>query len=108
VPNRYGVLVLASEFSDAAFVAAYNEVFDADTSRVADVKARIDEIDDLLRMTFQVVDEPIGLNIKARAEGPSPVSIYDSITIRSQLLFPVPERLFSRTRPAVQPTRVTT
>jgi hypothetical protein len=70
VPNRLEVLVLASEFSDATFVAAYNEVFGVDTSRAADIKTQIDEKDGLLRMMFHVVDEPVGLNIKAQAEGP--------------------------------------
>jgi len=69
--NRQETVLMAQEYSDPAFVAAINAANGPGSSRVAEVKAEIEEEEGQIRLKFEVEDEAIGLDVEVRGEGRS-------------------------------------
>ncbi len=69
--NRQETVLLAQEYSDPAFVTAINAANGPGSSRVAGVEVEMEEKKGQIRLTFDVEDEAIGLNVEVRGEGRS-------------------------------------
>jgi hypothetical protein len=71
--NRLELLILAAEDSTTSAADAFNAVFGPGSSRVANVKAEIEETAGTLEVKFDVEDESIGLDINVKAKGPAAI-----------------------------------
>lgn len=71
--NRPELLALAEEESTTSVVDAFNAVFGPGSSRLAEVKAEIEEEAGTLQVKFDVEDESIGLDINVTASGPAAI-----------------------------------
>jgi hypothetical protein len=71
--NRSELLFLVYEDSTTQAADAFNAVFGPGSSRVAEVKAEIEETDGTLEVKFDVRDESIGLDIHVKAKGPAAI-----------------------------------
>lgn len=69
--GRNELLVLAGEFNEQSFIDCHRALLGPGGSRVAEVKAKIEQKDGQLRVNYDVEDEEIGLRVKIRTEGPA-------------------------------------